>query len=256
MARKDRAPNPPKRPQAPQRRSTPADPAAKARQRRLLAVIAGSGIAALAIVLAIIFFTGGDERRARGDRGRRLHAAELPGAAERVRPLGRPHADDEAEVELQSADERAALRRVGGLGLLRADEPVPLVQTTHNLEHGGVVIHYGPDVPEAEVDKLRTWFNETSDPNGLIIAPLATNADKITLSAWTAPDAATGTTDRGDGWLATCKTFDEDAVSAFLDAHRYQGPERIPREHLAPAHRRLLEPPARPGWRNWQTQPT
>ena len=45
MARKDRAPNPPKRPQAPQRRSTPADPAAKARQRRLLAVIAGSGIA-------------------------------------------------------------------------------------------------------------------------------------------------------------------------------------------------------------------
>ena len=58
MARKDRAPNPPKRPQAPQRRSTPSDPAAKARQRRLLAVIAGSGVAALAIVLAIIFFTG------------------------------------------------------------------------------------------------------------------------------------------------------------------------------------------------------
>ena len=108
------------------------------------------------------------------------------------------------------------------------------MKTTHNLEHGGVVIHYGPDVPEAEVDKLRTWFNETSDPNGLIIAPLATNADKITLSAWTAPDAASGTSDRGNGWLATCKTFNEGAVSAFLDAHRYQGPERVPRENLAP----------------------
>jgi Protein of unknown function (DUF3105) len=235
MARKDRAPNPPKRPQAPQRRSTPSDPAAKARQRRLLAVIAGSGVAALAIVLAIIFFTAG------GDSGERA-AIEDAGCTLQSFPA-LPNKSDHSDVPtLTTKPKWNSNPPTSGphygewaiWGSYGPDEPVPLVQSVHNLEHGGVVIHYGPDVPEAEVDKLRTWFNETSDPNGLIIAPLSTNADKITLSAWTAPDATSGTNDRGNGWLATCKTFDEGAVSAFLDAHRYQGPERIPRENLAP----------------------
>ena len=59
MARKDRVPNPPKRPQAPQRRSSPTDPAKTERQRRLLYLIAGSGVVALAIVLGIVFLAGG-----------------------------------------------------------------------------------------------------------------------------------------------------------------------------------------------------
>ena len=42
------------------------------------------------------------------------------------------------------------------------DEEVPLVQTVHNLEHGGVVIHYGPDVPEAEVAALQATGTRTS----------------------------------------------------------------------------------------------
>ena len=109
------------------------------------------------------------------------------------------------------------------------------MQTTHNLEHGGVVIHYGPDVPEAEVDALRTWYNETDDPNGLVISPLPTNGDKLARS----PPGLLRTprqarSDRGRGWLASCKAFDEGAVSAFLDEHRYQGPERIPPELLTP----------------------
>ncbi len=107
-----------------------------------------------------------------------------------------------------------------------------LVQTVHNLEHGGVVIHYGPDVPQAEVDKIRQLYAD--DPFGLVVAPLATNKDKITLSAWTVPEAAIGTSDRGRGWLARCSKFDEDAFNAFIDEHRYQGPERLPPESLAP----------------------
>ena len=124
MARKDRAPNPPKRPQAPQRRSTPSDPAAKARQRRLLAVIAGSGLAALAIVLAIIFFTAG------GDSGERA-ALEAAGCTLQSFPA-LPNKSDHSDVPTlttkpkwnsNAADERAALRRDGGLGLLRRAGP-------------------------------------------------------------------------------------------------------------------------------------
>jgi hypothetical protein len=235
MARKDRAPNPPKRPQAPQRRTTPADSAAKARQRRLLAIIAGSGIVALAIVLAIIFLTPSGESEERA-------ILEDAGCTLQSFPALSNVSDHSDVPTLTTKPKWNSMPPTSGphyvewavWGSYGPDEPVPLVKTTHNLEHGGVIIHYGPDVPEAEVDKLRAWFTETSDPNGLIIAPLATNADKITLSAWTAPDAATGTTDRGNGWLATCKTFNEGAVSAFLDEHRYQGPERVPRENLAP----------------------
>ena len=232
MARKDRAPNPPKRPQGPQRRSTPADPAATARQRRLLYLIAGSGLAALAIVLAVVFFAGagggdGGERSALEDAGCTLQS--FPALANQP-----DHSDVPtlaAKPKWNSSPPTSGPHYVQTAVWGSYDEPVPLVQTTHNLEHGGVVIHYGPDVPEAEVDALRTWYNETDDPKGLVISPLATNGGKITLSAWTATG---GPRDRGRGWLAGCKTFDQDAFSAFIDAHRYKGPERVPPEQLAP----------------------
>jgi hypothetical protein len=234
MARKDRAPNPPKRPQAPQRRSSPTDPAKVERQRRMLYLIAGSGILALGIVLAIVFLGGGGgggERAALEDEGCTLQS--FPAL---------PNKSDHSDVPtLTTKPNWNSMPPTSGPHYGQTavwgsyDEPIPLVQTTHNLEHGGVVIHYGPDVPTAEVDALRTWYNETDDPNGLIVVPLASNMDKITLSAWTAPDAATaGTRDRGRGWLASCKKFDEGAFSAFIDEHRYKGPERIPPELLAP----------------------
>jgi hypothetical protein len=94
------------------------------------------------------------------------------------------------------------------------------------------VIHYGPDVPSAEVDKIREWYSK--DPNGLIISPLSTNKNKITLSAWTTEDASSGSRDRGRGWLATGTKFDKAAFDAFTEAHRYKGPERLLPEQLAP----------------------
>ena len=235
MARKDRAPTPPKRPQAPQRRSSPTDPAKAERQRRILYLLAGSGIAALAIVLAIIFLAGGG-----GDGGER-GALEDAGCTLQSFPALPNKADHSDVPTLETKPNWNSMPPTSGPHYGQwaiwgsYEEPIPLVQTTHNLEHGGVVIHYGPDVPRDDVDALRTWYNESDDPNALIIVPLASNKDKITLSAWTAPDASTaGTRDRGRGWLASCKKFDQGAFEAFIDEHRYLGPERIPREQLAP----------------------
>ena len=110
------------------------------------------------------------------------------------------------------------------------DSPVQLAQAVHNLEHGGVFILYGRDVPEADVDEMWTWFYKTDDPNGLLLAPLPRHGDKITLGAWTAP-----TRDRHDARAAAAGSrvheFDEDAFSAFLDEYRFKGPERFPPEH-------------------------
>src|SRR5688500_10176856 len=233
MARKDRAPNPPKRPQAPQRRSTPTDPAAAERTRRILYLIAGSGLAALAIVLAIVFLAGG------GDGGERGALEDADCTLQNFPAL--PNKADHSDVPtLTTKPEWNSMPptsgpHYGGTAVWGSyDEPIPLVQTTHNLEHGGVVIHYGPDVPTAEVDALRTWYNETDDPNGLIILPPASHSDKITLPRWAAPDAATGSRDRRRGWLGSRKNIHDGASPAFIDAHRYKGPERLPPELLAP----------------------
>jgi hypothetical protein len=198
----------------------------------MLYLFAGSGLAILVAVLAILFLTGG------GDGADERAALEAAGCTLQSFPAMTNKSDHSDVPTLDTKPKWNSSPPTSGphYGVPAVwgsyDEQVPLVQSTHNLEHGGVVIHYGPGVPKAEVDRLREWYSQ--DPNGLIVSPLSTNKDKITLSAWTAPDAATGTRDRGRGWLATCPKFDEDAFSAFVEEHRYKGPERLDPELLAP----------------------
>ena len=233
MARKDRVPNPPKRPQAPQRRSTPLDPATAERRRRQLYMFAGSGVVLLVAVLAIVFLVGGG-----GSSDDESATLEAAGFTLQSFPALANTSDHSDVPTLETKPKWNSMPPTSGPHYQVPavwdfyDEAVPLVQTTHNLEHGGVVIHYGPQFPKADVEKIREWY--LNDPNGLVVTPLATNKDKVTLSAWTAPDAASGTRDRGRGWLATGTKFDESAFDAFVEAHRYQGPERVPPEQLAP----------------------
>jgi hypothetical protein len=223
MVTKDRTPEPPK---GPRQRS---QPGGGGRQRRILYLIGAIGIAVLAIVLAVLVLGGDEDEQT---------AVETAGCTLESFPAV-PNVPDHSDVPTLTtkpawnSNPPTSGPHFGEWAVWGFyDEEVPLVKSVHNLEHGGVVIHYGPQVPQAEVEKLRTFYGE--DPNGLLVAPLRSNGDTITLSAWTAPDAETGTADRGRGWLARCTTFDEVAVSAFIEEHRYKGPERIPPEQLAP----------------------
>lgn len=228
MARKDRAPNPPKRPQAPQRRATAADPAATVRQRRLLYVAAGSGILLLAVVLGIVFLSGGgkDERATLASAGCTL---EVKPGLEGEHALQSTETSDTWNTDPPTSGPHNDQPAVYGF----YDDPVALAQTVHNLEHGGIVIHYGPKLPDAEVQELRDFYND--DPNGLVVAPLAKLGSKIALSAWTTEESISDQPgDNGKGFLATCPNFDADVVSSFLDEHRFKGPERFPPELLAP----------------------
>jgi hypothetical protein len=113
------------------------------------------------------------------------------------------------------------------------DSPVPLTMSTHNLEHGGIVIHYGPDVPRAEVEKLRQFY--TDDPNAMLVVPLQSAGNKIILSAWYYDESRSEESDYfGEGKQATGTKVDVDAFAAFRDAFRYKGRERIPAENLQP----------------------
>jgi hypothetical protein len=113
------------------------------------------------------------------------------------------------------------------------DSPVPLTMSTHNLEHGGIVIHYGPNVPQSEVSKLREFYN--GDPNAIVVAPLPTAGNKIYASAWYYDESKqSDRTYYGEGEQISGTKVDEDALEAFRDKFRYKGRERIPAENLQP----------------------
>jgi hypothetical protein len=228
MARKDRVPNPPKRPQGPQRRSSPTDPAAAARQRRILALVAGSGLIAVAIVLAIVLLGGG------GGEGGERAALEKAGCTLVVKPGVR--GEHSVQIGATSPNWNTDPPTTGPHNELPAvwgsyEEPVPFAQTLHNLEHGGVAIHYGDDVPASDVDAIQAFYDD--DPNGLIVARLPKLGKRVTLSAWTTEDGA-AVEAAGQGFLASCPRFDEEAFSSFLEEHRFKGPERLPPDALVP----------------------
>jgi hypothetical protein len=119
--------------------------------------------------------------------------------------------------------------------------PVDPRQAVHNLEHGGIVIWYGPDISAADRAALDAFYED--DPNAIIITPIPDPfpgvtypkheplGSQIALTTWTAPEdnAADGTV-----YIATLPGFDADAFAAFRDGFRGKGPERGPVSQLVP----------------------
>jgi hypothetical protein len=101
------------------------------------------------------------------------------------------------------------------------DTPLETELTTHNLEHGAVVIHYAETVSETVVSALRDVA--LTDPQWVILAPYTEFSDGqvLSMTAWqhrvdcsktTPPDAA---------------KYGEMA-RAFIDARKNKGPESVP----------------------------
>ncbi|HJV29025.1 MAG TPA: DUF3105 domain-containing protein [Gaiellaceae bacterium] len=113
------------------------------------------------------------------------------------------------------------------------DQPVQLARAIHNLEHGGIAMYYGSDVPDDEIAKLRSFYR--SDPTAMLLAPLPRLGDKLALTAWYAPDKdGQVQVEASQGILAECTGVDENAFKTFRDAYRFKGPERVPPESLQP----------------------
>ena len=100
----------------------------------------------------------------------------------------------------------------------------------HNLEHGGIVIQYGPGVSKDDVQKLQSFYQD--DPDGLVMAPYAKLKNKIAATAWNEPaydqnqDANFNKVDPGHGYVLTCTKFDKGALSKFRDKRRNKAGER------------------------------
>jgi hypothetical protein len=116
-------------------------------------------------------------------------------------------------------------------GFYRA--PINPREVVHNLEHGAMVIWWGPQVPTSTVDELERFYRES--PNSMFGTPYPGLGSRIALTAWTG-DRATyyRDGDYGMGHIAVCRKFDQDAFEAFRDEFRGKGPEGIPADANTP----------------------
>ena len=95
-------------------------------------------------------------------------------------------------------------------------QPVADELSVHNLEHGGIVIHYRQGLDQATVDQLTTLARELQQQSPCIVL-VPRPADKMTES----PIAVTAWT-----WLLRLDSFDAGTIRAFFRAHVDQGPEK------------------------------
>ena len=216
MAKKSRTPAPPRPVQAPRRRTTaPTKTADAARQKLILYAVAGSGILALAVVIALFLFTRGS--------GADVAAAQKAMAAagctfKSYSQQPRNHVPLNYKFHYNSFPPTSGPHYFQWVLWGIYDQPVRQIQQIHNLEHGGIVIQYGSKVPPATVAKIASFYR--SDANAMLVAPLPALGNKIALEAWT--------------HLGTCTSFNQHAFTKFRDALRYHGPEHYPKSFLQP----------------------
>jgi hypothetical protein len=86
----------------------------------------------------------------------------------------------------------------------------------HTLEHGRIETQYSPDLPEEDQLALKGVFDE--DPEGMAMFPNSDMPYEVAATAWTNLLGC----DRYEG-AATL-----DAIRAFRDTYRGQGPEPVP----------------------------
>jgi hypothetical protein len=177
--------------------------------------LAGSGILLLGAVLLFLAFApsgSGDEELASTIRA-------AGGTFQTSEEEGRTHVESlDAKIEYKTDPPTSGRHYFAPAVWGIYNRPINQVQSVHNLEHGGIVIQYGDDVPEEDVRQIEAFYQD--DPNGMLVAPLPRLGDQIALTAWT--------------HLAKLPRFDEGAFEAFRDAYRGKGPEPFETEDLQP----------------------
>lgn len=214
---------------APKQRTTAA-PDDAARTKRLLAIGGGLLAALVAVVLVIALVgTGGGGGTSEESVRAGLEAAGCSFKAVTALP-GRHSISDPGGASAEwNTDPPTNGPHYGVAAIFKSyDEPLEQARVIHNLEHGGIFIQYGDEVPDTTVEQLASFYDDHK--TATIMAPLPRLGDQFALGAWVAEG------DEAKGYLAKCKAFDEDATSGFFQAFQFRGPERYNPSDLRPGH--------------------
>ncbi len=200
--------------------------------RRLLAMIGAAGLVVVCVGLGYVLFGGGSSSGASGEAIKQLEAAGC--TVQTVKAL--PSNDHSVAVANGTSPKWNTSPPTNGPHYGQPavwgsyTEPLLQAQVVHNLEHGGIFIQYGKDVPQATIDELKGFYD--GHRNGTLLAPLPSLGSKIAIGAWTT--SSPSKPDTGTAYLAKCTTFDEQAYAAFFKDYQFQGPERFPMVSLTP----------------------
>jgi hypothetical protein len=216
---------------APKQRHTPSDTASRRRAWTIGAAVVGValGFAVVAVLLGVV---GGadapDEEALRADlqaAGCTLRVAPTRGYPENSHAVTDPNGTSPAwNTDPPTSGPHYGVAAIFGI----YEEELQLARVVHNLEHGGVYILYGDEVPDETVEQLRAFYDDHQP--GTVMAPLDRLGDQFALGAWVFEG------DVDNGYLAKCTTFDEGAVSSFFSALQFRGPERFDPADLRPGH--------------------
>jgi hypothetical protein len=240
VAKKPRTPPPPRKVQAPKQRhdSKGSDPE---RQKKILYGIAAAGLIGL-IVALIVVFAGGKTKDASASDDKAVAAAMAAAGCTFVSkpvlpPKSKAASGFHADVPtLTTKVKWSTFPTSGGAHYGQYaiwgfyTDPVNPRQVGHNLEHGGVVLWWGPKTPSKTVDALRAIYDDS--PNSMFGTPIDGLGTKVAISAWTGdPSRYYQDGYYGVGHLGTCTTWNdktEAAFKKFRDAYRAHGPEGVP----------------------------
>jgi hypothetical protein len=97
-------------------------------------------------------------------------------------------------------------------------------QLVHELEHGRVIVWFKPTLPRDTRADLKAFFDE--DTYQMVLTPRRNMPYQVAASAWNGTPEPSGM-----GRLVTCDSVQPemwDALRAFRDEHRSNGPEPVP----------------------------
>jgi Protein of unknown function (DUF3105) len=211
--------------------------AEQAKRRRTYSIVVGGALAlaAVAAIVAVAATGGGDgghggdpaisgtESYSGGATPPPQEATDLFAVAPEAgcvlrNPVieGRTHISPEQDVEYKTTPPTSGNHdpQPAGDGVYSAP---PTARTTknfvHTLEHGRIIIQYDPQLSKRRIDQLGGLFND--DPYHMVLMPNRRMPYQIAVTAW--------------GHLLGCKEANDkvfDAIRAFRDRYRDQGPEQ------------------------------
>jgi hypothetical protein len=193
--------------------------------RRRLALTAAAALAALAAIVALALLAGGGSDEPvefpegtappPGDNLRIDATAEAAGCSAR-----NPKSEGETETG-DPVDYRSDPPHSGDHApepaqdtAYRSDPPADEA-LVHTLYHGRVVVWFNPDLEERSLGALKALYDES--PEHVLLVPNESMDAEVAATAWTQ--------------LLTCPRLEDatfDAIRAFRDRWRDQGPEFVP----------------------------
>jgi hypothetical protein len=211
----------------------------QARRRRMYSIVVGGllGVAAIAAVVVAVLAGGGDAGGNGGDvpSGADSYDGAVDPPAQTVTELepaaraadcvlrnpvieGSTHVDPDQDVEYKTNPPTSGNHDPQPAGDGVYGRPFNARDTkhfVHTLEHGRIEVQYDPSLGARRIDQLGGLFNE--DPYHMVLFPNRRMPYQVAASAW--------------GHLIGCERITDatfDALRAFRDRYRDQGPEQVP----------------------------